>query len=297
MKALVTGSGGFVGGYLVKLLEQQGHDVYGFDVKEGDDFRNYEAVHTAIDYFRPDKIFHIGALAYIPESFLDPYRAIETNIVGSLNILEAVRKIGLKTKIHLCGTSEEYGDALATNGYVNELALPNPLSPYAIAKLSMDHFGQLYAKSYNMNIVVTRTFNHTGPGRGEQYAESAWAKQIAEIERGLRKELLHGDLTSVRNYTDVRDVVRAYSLAIDLPSGVYNVCSDQNVEMAEVLDLLTKLSTTRIETKPDPNLFRPADFSFNKPSCLKFTSYTGWEPTIKLAETLNDILGHWRGQA
>lgn len=291
MKCLVTGNLGFVGGFLVELLEKQGHEVLGFDLKNNEDFRDYENVHTMIDYFRPDKIFHIGALAYVPESFLDPLRAIETNIIGSLNLLEAVRRIGLKTKIHLCGSSEEYGDAPSP---VTEESLPNPLSPYAIGKLGMDYFGQLYAKSYNMHIVVTRTFNHTGPGRGEQYAESAWAKQIAEIERGQRDILRHGDLEPIRNYTDVRDVVRAYTMAIDLPSGVYNICSDQNVTMYEVLDLLIKSATCEIKIEKDPTLIRPADFSFGVPSCKKFTDLTGWKPEIGLTETLKDILGYWR---
>lgn len=294
MKCLVTGSSGFVGGYLVRLLLEQGHEIQGFDIKNCDDFRDYEDVHRIIDDFRPDKIFHIGALAYVPESFLDPYRAIETNITGSLNILEAVRRIGLKTKIHLCGSSEEYGDAPSP---VTEESLPNPLSPYAVAKLGMDYFGQLYAKSYNMHVVVTRTFNHTGPGRGEQYAESAFAKQIVEIERGQRDILRHGNLGSIRNYTDVRDVVRAYTMAIDLPSGVYNICSNQNVTMKEVLDLLTGGSTHKIPAAPDKNLFRPADFSFGEPSAEKFKSLTGWEPEFGLEYTLKDILDYWRGKS
>lgn len=294
MKCLVTGSKGFVAGYLVKLLKAQGHTVYGFDIKTGQDFRDYEQVRTAIDDFRPDKIFHIGALAYVPESFLDPYRAFETDTIGSLNILEAVRRLGLKTKIHLCGSSEEYGDAPEP---VTEFSLPNPLSPYAIAKLSMDYLGQLYPQAYGMRVVVTRTFNHTGPGRGEQYAESAWAKQIAEIERGERAILQHGNLDAIRNYTDVRDIVEAYTRAIDLPSGVYNICSDQNVSMQEVLDTLIGMATCDITAQPSPELFRPRDFSFSKPDCAKFTSLTGWKPHYHLKDTLFDTLEYWRGHA
>jgi GDP-4-dehydro-6-deoxy-D-mannose reductase len=287
---MVSGSRGFVGIHLVKYLEDQGHNVYGFDLKNGQDFRDYEQVRLAVDTIRPDGIFHIGALAYVPESFLDPVRAIEVNTIGSLNILEAVRKLGLKTKIHLCGSSEEYGDAAEP---VTENSLPSPLSPYAISKLAMDYLGQFYAKAYNMNIVVTRTFNHTGPGRGEQYAESSWAKQIVEIERKQRSVLLHGDLTPVRNYTDVRDIVRAYALAINLPSGVYNICSDQNVTMQTVLDQLIVEADVDVELQVDPTLLRPADFSFNKPSCEKFVQMTGWKPEITLEQTLRDILEYW----
>lgn len=291
IKYLVTGSRGFVGSHLVHYLEEQGHNVHGFDLKNGQDFRKYEDIRLAIDTIRPDGIFHIGALAYVPESFLDPIRAIETNTIGSLNILTAVRNIGLKTKIHFCGSSEEYGDSPAL---VTEDSLPDPLSPYAVSKLSMDYLGQFYAKAYNMNVVITRTFNHTGPGRGEQYAESAWAKQIVEIERGYRETLLHGNLDSIRNYTDVRDIVRAYSMAINLPSGVYNICSDVNITMRAVLDLLLMGSASDIQTEQDPQLLRPADFSFNEPSCEKFTNLTGWKPEIELSQTLSDLLGYWR---
>lgn len=292
-KILVTGGSGFVGGHLLELLESQGHTLYNFDLKDGDDFRDYETIRRVVDDFRPDKIFHIGAQAFVPESFIDPYRTFETNLIGSLNVLEAVRRIGLKTRIHLCGSSEELGDAPEP---VTEAALPNPLSPYAISKLAMDHLGQLYARSYNMNIVVTRTFNHTGPGRGEQYAESAWAKQIVEIEQGTRKALSHGDLTTMRNYTDVRDVVRAYTLAIDLPSDVYNICSDQNIVMAEVLEQLIVQANCVVETETDITLYRPADFSFNAPSCDKFSELTGWKPEVRLHQTLSDILEYWRAQ-
>jgi GDP-4-dehydro-6-deoxy-D-mannose reductase len=284
-KYLVSGAGGFVGTHLSKYLEDQGHKVYGFDLKEGQDLRDYEQVRLAIDTIRPDGIFHIGALAYVPESFLDPVRAIEVNTIGSLNILEAVRRIGLKTRIHLCGSSEEYGD---TKTPVTEESLPNPLSPYAVSKLAMDYLGQFYAKAYNMNIVVTRTFNHTGPGRGEQYAESSWAKQIMQDDK-----VLHGDLTPIRNYTDVRDIVRAYLLAIDLPSGVYNICSNQNVTMQSVLDQLLVLADKDIKTELDSTLLRPADFSFNEPSCEKFAKMTGWKPQIPLEQTLKDILEFW----
>lgn len=294
MRCLVTGSAGFVGQHLIRLLEKQGHDVFGFDLKNGQDLRSYEDVRQAIDDCRPDKIFHLGAIAYVPESFLDPRRAIETNTLGSLNVLEAVRNLGLKTKIHLCGSSEEYGDVEGKNVHTTELSLPNPQSPYSIGKIGMDYLGILYGKAYHMSIVITRTFNHTGPGRGEMYAESAWAKQIVEIEQRRRTVVRHGDLEPVRNYTDVRDIVEAYTLAIDLPNGVYNICSDQNVTMAEVLDMLKKQANCPIYTMQDSTLMRPADFSFKAPSSKKFRDATGWEPKIDLDRTMRDLLHYWR---
>lgn len=294
-KAIITGSAGFVGQHLANHLLSQGWEVKGFNLRDGQDILNYETVRNALDIERPTHIFHLAAQAYVPESFANPKRTFEVNTIGSLNILEAVRQLGIKTKIHLAGTSEEYGDAQFGLGVITEEAKPNPLSPYAISKLAMDHLGQLYAKSYNLPVVVTRAFNHAGPGRGEQYAESSFAKQIVEIELGRRDFVEHGNLESVRNYTDVRDIVRAYRLAIDLEPGVYNICSNNNVTMDEMMSILIEKSTAEvIGTKVNPSLYRPQDFSFKVPSCEEFVDRTNWQPEYTLETTLEDILVYWR---
>lgn len=288
-KILITGMSGFVGDHLATLLAEQGHEVHGYDLRHNQDLRNYEQLRNTLDVLRPDKIFHLAALAYVPESTANPVRAIDVNTIGSINLLEAVRQLGLKTKIHMAGTSEEYGDAGP-----NEGDIINPLSPYAISKAAMDYFGRLYARAYGMEVVVTRAFNHAGPGRGEMYAESAFAKQIVEVELGRRKVVEHGNLESIRNYTDVRDIVRAYTLAIDLPPGVYNICSDNNVKMQEIMDGLIKHAKKPIKTKINPALYRPSDFSFKKPNCVLFQTKTNWKPEISLDQTLSDILQWWR---
>lgn len=292
--ALVIGSAGFVGTHLVEELYAQGWSVETFNLRDGQNILDYEFVRNTLDVIRPDAIFHLAAQAYVPESFVNPVRTFEVNTIGSLNILEAVRQLGIKTRIHLAGTSEEYGDSAYGEGVTTELTLPNPLSPYAISKLAMDHLGRLYAKSYGLQVVVTRAFNHAGPGRGEMYAESAFAKQIVEVELGRRDVVEHGNLESVRNYTDVRDIVRAYILAIDLPIGVYNICSEQNVTMQSIMNMLVRQAKCRVKTKVNPALYRPADFSFKVPSCEKFTELTGWSPEIKLKTTMRDILEGWR---
>lgn len=296
MRSLVIGSKGFVGQHLVNRLITEDHHVEGFNLRDGQNILDYEFVRNALDVYRPTHIFHLAAQAYVPESFANPKRAFEVNTLGSLNILEAIRQLGIKTKLLMAGTSEEYGDAQYGEGVITEEALPNPLSPYAISKLAMDHLGRLYAKSYGLNVVVTRAFNHAGPGRGEMYAESSFAKQIVEIEKGTREFVEHGNLESIRNYTDVRDIVRAYTLAINLPSDVYNICSDQNVSMQDVMDKLIFLSTVPIETKINPALHRPSDFSFKTPSCDKFKELTGWLPSLPLHTTLSDILEDWRAR-
>lgn len=295
-KALITGSAGFVGSHLANYLQDEGLQVEGFNLRNGQNLLDYEVVRNTLDIYRPDYIFHLAAQAYVPESFDNPYRTFQVNTFGSLNLLEAVKQLGIKTRVHLAGTSEEYGDAQYGKGRITEQASPNPLSPYAISKLAMDHLGRLYAKSYGLNVVVTRAFNHAGPGRGEMYAESAFAKQIVEVEQGRRKVVEHGNLESVRNYTDVRDIVRAYRLAIDLPSGVYNICSDQNVTMQDLMDMLVKQAKTKIKTEVNSALYRPADFSFKTPSCEKFKQLTNWKPTIPLETTMADILEDWRNR-
>jgi len=291
MKAWISGAEGFVGSHLKELLVADDWEICSFDLHRNQNLLDYDSVRNNLDKYRPTHIFHLAAQAYVPESFLNPKRAFEVNTIGSLNLLEAIRQLGIKTRILLAGTSEEYGDAEP-----KEYGGMNPQSPYAISKLAMDHLGQLYAKAYGLQVVVTRAFNHAGPGRGEMYAESAFAKQIVEVENGTRKIVEHGNLESVRNYTDVRDIVKAYKLAIELPPDVYNICSDQNVTMQSVMNTLVRNAKKRVKTQVNPNLYRPADFSFKTPSCDRFKKLTGWEPTIPLKTTLVDILGDWRSR-
>lgn len=294
MRALVTGSKGFVGQHLVKLLEEEGIEVVHFNLRDGLNILDYETVRNMLDVYRPNYVFHLAGQAFVPESFNNPYRTFQINTLGSVNILEAVRQLQIKTKVQLCGTSEEYGAAMNGKGKVDELTLPEPSSPYAVSKMAMDYLGQVYAKAYGMDVVITRAFNHAGPGRGEMYAESAFAKQIVECELGKKEFVEHGNLESIRNYTDVRDVVRAYRLAIDLPSGVYNICSDNSVSMQELMNLLIQNAKVDIQTQLNEALYRPGDFSFKTPSCEKFKKLTKWKPTYTLEQTISDVLQHWR---
>ena len=270
MKALVTGSKGFVGQHLTRELEKNEIDVIHFNIRDGYNLLNYETIRNALDIHRPDYVFHLAAQAYVPESMMNPVRTFEVNTIGSVNLLEAVRQLGIKTRVQLAGTSEEYGDAQYGDGLITEDTLPQPKSPYAISKIAMDYMGQHYSQAYGIPVVVTRAFNHAGPGRGEQYAESSFAKQIAEVETGRRKVVEHGNLESVRNYTDVRDIVRAYVQAVNLPSGVYNIASPRSVTMQEVMDMLIEKSTVEIKTQVNQAFYRPSDFSFKQPDTTKF---------------------------
>lgn len=292
--SLIIGNLGFVGTHLTEYLLKEGHDVHGFNLRNGQDIRNFEFMRNALDVLRPNYIFHLAGQAFVPESFANPTRTFEVNTIGSLNILEAVRQLQIKTKIQLCGTSEEYGGAMNGGGIVDEKTLPEPSSPYAVSKMAMDYLGQVYVSSYGLEVVTTRAFNHAGPGRGEMYAESSFAKQIVECELGRREYVEHGNLDTIRNYTDVRDIVRAYKLAIDLPSGVYNICSDNSIKMQELLDLLIKNSKVEVKTKVNEALYRPGDFSFKTPSCDKFKKLTGWKPEYTLEQTMISVLQSWR---
>lgn len=294
MKALVTGSRGFVGTHLTELLEDHGIEVVHANIRDGIDIRDYEALRNALDIHRPQYVYHLAAQAFVPESFNDPIRTFEINTIGSINLLEAIRNLGIKTRLHMAGTSEEYGSAQFGDGKITEEALPEPKSPYAISKLAMDHMGRHYAEAYGIPVVVTRAFNHAGPGRGEMYAESAFAKQIAEIESGKREKVEHGNLDSVRNYTDVRDIVKAYTAAIELPSGVYNIASPRSVKMQEIMDILIDKALVSIKTQVNPAFYRPSDFSFKEPDASKFAELTNWRPQIPLEQTLSDVLDYWR---
>ena len=293
MKALIFGSRGFVGPHLESKLKDLEYDVYEFDLKLGNDIRDYEQVHTAVDKYQPDFIFHLAAMAYVGESELNPRRAIETHITGTLNILEAVRQLGLRTKIHLASTSEEYGYEYQTEE-VFEDSPTYPTNIYGVTKNAMTNMARNYIDKYGMHIVITRAFNHLGTGQGQQPVSASFARQIALIERGELDVLSHGNLETMRNFTDVRDIVAAYELVIHAPPGVYNVCSDSTVTMEELLYMFTSKAKCKIETQVDERYYRPGKVDFMQPSYAKINLLTGWEPTISLDDSVAAVLQDWR---
>lgn len=291
MIALIFGNLGFVGSHLSRELSEMA--ICGFDLKSGQDMRDYEQVRVALDKCKPDYIFHLAALPYVAESNTDPQRAIDTHIKSTVNLLEAVKNLGMHPKIHIASTSEEYGYENQTDTVTEDSPIRSN-TMYGITKNAMTNIAQFYTRNYGMHIVITRAFNHLGPGASSQFAAGAFAKQIVEIENGTRDILRHGNLETLRNYTDVRDIVRAYVDVINAEPGIYNVCSDNNVSMHDLLETLTSIAEVPIKTEQDKFLYKPGTSVFHPPSYEKLNKAVGWHPSINLEQSLQDMLNDWR---
>jgi len=312
MRCLVTGISGFAGSHLAELLLREGYEVYGTircrsrmenieHIKKDlhlieVDLRDSLSMDLALAQARPDYVFHLAAQSYVPMSWKAPTDTIDTNVVGTINLFEAVRKLGIGTKIQFAGSSEEYGMVLPYECPIIEENALKPLSTYGVSKVAGDRLSYQYVKSYGMRIVITRAFNHSGPRRGECFVTSNFAKQIAEIENGAEPIIMVGNLSAMRDFTDVRDMVRAYLLAIQkCQYGVpYNICSGQSVSIRSVLAMLMSMSKTRITIEEDANRLRPSDVELLQGDCTRFKEATGWERSYTLEETLEDLLNYWR---
>jgi GDP-4-dehydro-6-deoxy-D-mannose reductase len=325
MRVLITGAAGFAGSHLIEFLLRKSSERYAWggdaiEIFGADRWRvkreNIAHLESAFHYrefdmtdrgsvlglireARPDRIFHLAAQSFVPTSWQAPQDTITTNIIGELNLLEAVRECAIEPAIQIACSSEEYGFVAPEETPITEENPLRPLSPYAVSKVAQDLLGYQYHRSYGMKIIRTRAFNHSGPRRGEQFATSAFAKQIAEIEAGRRDPVIrHGNLAARRDISDVRDVVRAYWLATEKgePGEAYNVCSEIHWSMAEVLDFLLSISKARaLSVEEDPALMRPSDVPLLFGSAAKFRTRTGWAPEIDLKRTLTDLLDYWRG--
>jgi GDP-4-dehydro-6-deoxy-D-mannose reductase len=241
----------------------------------------------------------LAAQSYVVSSWQSPVNTLEVNIIGSANLFEAVRKAKLDVPIQIACSSEEYGMVYPDEVPIKETNPLRPLSPYAVSKIAMDYLGYQYYKSYNQRIIRTRGFNHTGPRRGDVFAESTFAKQIAEIEKGNREPVVFvGNLEAKRDYTDVRDMVRGYYLAVlkGKPGDVYNICSGKAWEIGDVLKYLISLAKVKVQVKTDPKRIRPSDVPILLGDNSKFVKQTGWQPEIPLKKTLTDLLNYWREQ-
>ncbi len=265
------------------------------------------SVHKLIGAVLPDRIFHLAAQSFVPTSWNAPAETLQTNILSQLNLFEAIRSarqdaIGhgrqpIDPLIQIAGSSEEYGLVLPDEVPMTESNPLRPLSPYAVSKVTQEKLAYQYWMSYGVRSVISRGFNHDGPRRGEHFAPSTWARQIARIEKGLQEPVVSvGDLTSKRDITDVRDMVRAYWLLLEhgAPGDVYNIGSGVTRSMGEMLELLLGMTTARIEIKQDPARLRPSDVRILWADTAKFRKATGWEPTIPFEQTIRDLLGYWR---
>ena len=316
MRLLITGITGFVGSHLAEFALAEGAEVVGtlrwrsstqhidhvrdrLTLIEAD-LRELLSVQTLIEEARPDAIVHLAAQSFVGASWHAPSETLLTNAVSQTNLLEAVRRTQQKCRFLVIGSSEEYGLVHPHELPIVETNPLRPLSPYAVSKVTQDLMGWQYYKSYGLHVVRTRAFNHTGPRRGESFATSSFAKQIAEIELGLREPVVRvGDLKPTRDFSDVRDIVRAYWALLErgVPGEVYNLCSGTDRPIEEVLRFFISASTTSgIEVQRDPSRMRPSDVPVLRGSADKVEKATGWRVTIPFEQTLGDLLDYWRSR-
>jgi GDP-4-dehydro-6-deoxy-D-mannose reductase len=312
-RALITGLTGFAGSHLAELLLSKGYEVYGTykwrsrtenieHIRDkitliDTDVKDSHNVEKTVKTVEPDEIYHLAGQSFVPSSWEAPQETLTTNIIGTVNILEAARKSENEIRIHLAGSSEEYGLVKPEETPIRETNPLRPLSPYGVSKVATDRLGFQYFYSYGLKVVITRAFNHSGPRRGDVFVDSDFAKQIALIEKKKKEPVLSvGNLAAQRDFSDVRDIVVAYNLAIlkGDPGEAYNVCSEKTRTIQSMLDLLLTLTKEQVEIRQDPKRMRPSDVQILLGDCSKFKKKTGWKPVIPYEKTLKDMLDYWR---
>jgi GDPmannose 4,6-dehydratase len=263
------------------------------------DINDFSSIYQIVQNEKPDYVFHLAAQSYPLTSFTSPLDTLQTNIIGTAILLEAIKKCNINPVIHVCASSEVFGRVGAEHLPIKETAPFHPASPYAISKVGTDLIGRYYGEAYGMKIMTTRMFTHTGPRRGDVFAESSFAKQIALIENGLKEPVIKvGNLDSMRTWSDVRDAVRAYYMLVTInpTSGeFYNIGGTYSCTVREMLNYLLSISTVKeIRIEIDSERLRPIDADLQIPDTSKFTSHTSWKPEITFEQTMNDLLNYWR---
>ncbi|KIL99199.1 GDP-mannose 4 6-dehydratase [Paramagnetospirillum magnetotacticum MS-1] len=321
-RALITGVTGMVGSHMVDfLLENTDWDIWGacrwrspldnlrhlmgrINARDRLFLTDFELRDTIsmirmVEEVKPDYVFHLAAQSYPKTSFTAPLDTLDTNIMGTARLLEALRPLGDGPVIHVCASSEVFGRVPAEKLPIDEECTFHPASPYAISKVGTDLVGRYYAEAYGMRVMTTRMFTHTGPRRGDVFAESTFAKQIAMIEAGIIPPVVKtGNLKSMRTWADVRDAVRAYYLLVTKdpqPGAYYNIGGTFSCTVEDMLHHLLSLSTVKdIRVETDPGRVRPIDADLQVPNTAKFRAHTGWEPVIAFEKTMADLLEYWR---
>ena len=325
MKALITGITGMVGSHLAEyLLQNTDWEIHGLirwrspldnieniikNVNAKDrvylhygDLRDPQSINKVVSEVIPEYTFHLAAQSYPKTSFDAPLDTYETNISGTSTLLEAIKIFSKNSCVHVCASSEVFGRVPKEKTPINEECSFHPASPYAISKVGTDLIGRFYAEAYEMKIMTTRMFTHTGPRRGDVFAESTFAKQIALAESGFIEPIIKvGNLDSMRTIADVRDAVRAYHLLVTInpiPGEYYNIGGSHSCKIGTILNDLIDLSPMKHEFKVevDKERIRPIDADLQIPDTSKFKIHTGWEPKIPYEKTISDLLNFWRAQ-
>jgi len=319
MRYLITGVSGFVGGhYLEYLFARSSHvRVFGvdtcrpnFDFLKARQRKKVKFYHGSllsktwvkrlVEKVKPDYIVHLASHSSAAYSWKNPLECYANNTGIFLNILEAARETGANAKILSVGSADEYGITGQKNAPLTERTLLNPLNPYAVGRIAQEYFSKIYADTYKIPIISTRSFNHIGPRQKEVFAISSFAKQVIEVKKGRRKKIVCGDLNIVKDFMDVRDVVRAYdSLLRKGKTGhVYNVCSGKGYKLSNILRMLQKKAGTNAKVvSQNPSLARPSDNAFIVGSPAKLKRDTSFKPNYPLSRSLSDILAYWQPRA
>ena len=312
MKNLITGIHGFAASHLADLLLEQGEEVAGTARSLANseninhikkeirvfpcEIRDREEFAKILDTFRPDRIYHLASISFVPEVEKEGKVLFESIFYGTWNVLQSVKDLGLNCRVLFVGSSEVYGEPVSEDGPVKENRILAPISLYGVSKAAADQLAQSYFIRDGLDVVRVRPYNHIGPRQNSRFACSSFARQIAGIENGAEAVIKTGNLESYRDFMDVRDTVRAYhSVMEDGRTGeVFNVCSGKMTKVQSVLDTLLKISGMPIRIENDPDLFRPAKPRNACGDSGFLQDRTGWKPHIDLAKTLGDLLNYWR---
>jgi GDP-4-dehydro-6-deoxy-D-mannose reductase len=305
MKALIIGGGGFVGGYLADELNNNGYDVYITCLEKVDsdyvqfnlDIRKKDDISAILSEVNPDVIFHLAAQSSVALSWKNPQLTAEINIIGAINLFDAVREYEGNPRVIVIGSGEEYGCISANSCPIKETEPLHPMNIYAATKVCQEQTAEIYARAYGLDIVMVRAFNHSGPKQDSIFVMSDFCRQIADIEKGRKSPVMTvGNLAAMRDFTDVRDIVRGYRLLAEKgKSGeIYNIGSGKAVSIQYILDTALKLSTVEIAVERDAKRMRASDIPIIEADTTKIHGDTGWKAEIALEQTIEDTLNYWR---
>jgi GDP-4-dehydro-6-deoxy-D-mannose reductase len=292
MKAFITGANGFVGGWLSDWLKSNGDEVSSLNEKT--DINDEDSMLNELEAFGPDVIYHLAALSHVGDSWGNPKEVFEVNALGTLTLTEVIKRLKTSPRLLIVSSAEVYGKVDEAELPISETRVVNPMTPYAVSKVSAEYIG-LQAFQNGLDVIVVRPFNHVGPKQSDKFVISGLAKRIVEAKLSGSNQIIVGNLSSRRDYTDVRSVVKGYRLLIDNGKAgeIYNICSGVDRSVLDIATELIRIAGVDIELVRDPALSRSSDVPVLRGNASKIESATGWQVDIDFISTLKDTLDYW----